>query len=104
MTDSQRILDSIRRLVRLLRLSGRAAQALRRHLRAPRRPARRGEQRPGADALRRRWRRRQEAEESEVTRGEFEVESATTREGLPVATSAGPILAGARIPLERSLI
>jgi H+/Cl- antiporter ClcA/CBS domain-containing protein len=39
-----------------------------------------------------------------VTRGEFEVESAATREGLPVATAAGPLLAEARVPLERSLI
>ena len=39
-----------------------------------------------------------------MTRGEFEVESAATREGLPVATSAGPLLAEASVPLERSLI
>src|SRR5205823_12441211 len=57
-----------------------------------------------ADALRGRRRRRdQEAEEGEVTRGDFEVESAATREGLPVETAAGPLLAEARIPLERSL-
>src|SRR5205814_2341576 len=49
-------------------------------------------------------RRNQEAEEGEVTRGDFEVESAATREGLPVETAAGPLLAEARIPLERSLI
>ncbi|HEV2719341.1 MAG TPA: chloride channel protein [Thermoanaerobaculia bacterium] len=39
-----------------------------------------------------------------MTRGEFEVESAATQEGLPVATSAGPVLEQARVPLERSLI
>jgi chloride channel protein, CIC family len=39
-----------------------------------------------------------------VTRGEFEVESGATREGLPVTTGAGPLLADAKVPLERSLI
>lgn len=39
-----------------------------------------------------------------MTRPEFDVESAATREGLPIATSAGPLLAETRVPLERSLI
>jgi H+/Cl- antiporter ClcA/CBS domain-containing protein len=39
-----------------------------------------------------------------VTRGDFEIENTATREGLPVETAAGPMLAEARIPLERSLI